>query len=105
AKDLKPIADPDDDAAGIPERLHLSHDGAEARDGTCAQVVAVAEAPGEENDLDVLEVVVAVPEVDGLGAQDLPGRAIAVVVAVGSGEGDHADLHRVLPSWAVTRTS
>ena len=50
-------------------RDDLLHDRAEARDRAGAQIVAVAEAAGQDDDVAACEVVILVPEVDRLLAE------------------------------------
>ena len=64
AGDLVAVADGEHRAAAIRVRDHLAHDRAEARDRTGAQIVAVAEAAREDDDVGAGEVGLAVPEVD-----------------------------------------
>ena len=74
--------------------------GREGGDGAAAQVVAVAEAAGQHEGVDALEVVLAVPEGDGLGAGEAHG-AQGVAVVERAGEGDDADAHQASTSAAV----
>src|SRR5690606_12577908 len=70
--------------------LHLAHDRCNRGDGAGAEVVAVAETAGQDDRIDALEVVVAVPQRDGLGARDAHG-ANRVAVIERAGEADDAD--------------
>ena len=71
---------------------HLGHHRREAGDRAAAQVVAVGEAAGQHDRVDALEVVVAVPQRDGLRPGQAYGAA-GVDVVEGTGEGDDPDLH------------
>ena len=53
AGDLKSVADSEDGAATVSERLHLAHDGREARHRARAQVIAVGEASREDHDVGI----------------------------------------------------
>ena len=92
AQDLEAVADAEDGHPSLGGRDDLGHDGGEAGDRAAAQVVAVGEAAREHDRVDALEVVVAVPQGNGLGAGDAYG-ALRVDVVEGAGEGDDADLH------------
>ncbi len=93
AEDLEAVADAHDEAAGRGEAGDGLHDGGEAGDGAGAQVVAVGEAAGDEDGVAAFEGVRLVPEVgDGL-AEDGAEDVVGVVVAVGAGEDEDAELH------------
>ena len=70
----------------------LAHDRRVRGDRAAAQVVAVAEAAGQHDGVDALEVVVAVPERDRFSAGSSRG-ALRVAVVERAGEGDDADPH------------
>src|SRR5215470_16033025 len=94
-EDLKAVADADDRPALPGERGHLLHHRREARDGPATQVVAVAEATGEDDQLAALQVVVLVPQHLRLVAEDLPRGVKGILVAVAAGEDDDPDLHPI----------
>src|SRR5690606_5214697 len=89
-KHLEAVADAEDRHALGRGILHLGHDRRERRDRAGAQVVAVAEAAGQHEGVDTLEVVRAVPEGDRLGAGDAH-RALRVAVVQRAREGDDPD--------------
>src|SRR5690606_31886470 len=95
----------DDGPARLGERLDRAHDRAQGSDRAGPQVIAVTESARQEDRVDVLEVRRSMPQVDGLGVEDLARRLVAVVVAVRAGEGDDADLHPALPASSRTLTS
>ncbi len=64
AGDLESVADAEHGGAALGVRHDLAHDRAEAGDGAGAEIVAVAEAAGEDHDVDALQVVILVPEPD-----------------------------------------
>src|SRR3954449_13105967 len=68
------------------------HQGRAGRDRPGAQVVTVGEAAGEDDGVDVLEVVVGVPQGHGL-APGQAHRAGGVDVVQGTREGDDTDAH------------
>ena len=73
------------------EALDLDHDRREARERAGAQVVAVGEAAGDDDRVDALQVVVAVPEQHRVA--DPRGRLQRVDLVAGAGELDDAELH------------
>src|SRR5690606_11381947 len=87
---LEAVADAEDGHALGGSLLDLGHDRRECGDRTRAQVVAVAEAAREDQCVDTLEVVRAVPQRDGLGARELD-RPLRVAVVQRAGEGDDPD--------------
>src|SRR5687767_3517144 len=98
AGDLKPVAEADHGPTALSVLHDLAHDRAEARDRAGAQVVAVAEAAGEDDDVTPLQVVILVPEVDRFLAERLDDGLKGVVVAVGARERDDAELHEEVTS-------
>jgi hypothetical protein len=99
AQHLEAVADAEHVAAVGGEALHVGHDRAEAGDGAGAQVVAVAEAAGQHDEVAVAELLLAVPDEVRL-AQHVGDGLVAVVVAVGAGEGDDGCLHLTRPAGA-----
>src|SRR5215203_1116598 len=105
AQHLEAVADAQDrqPAAGrVDQRRHHRR---EPGDRPAAQVVAVGEAAGQDDRVDVTQRVVAVPEPDGLGAGQ-PHGAGRVAVVQRSREADDPDLHRCAPppgssTWTV----
>ncbi|GAA1476934.1 hypothetical protein GCM10009623_13800 [Nocardioides aestuarii] len=92
AEDLEAVADAEDRHAPVGRLDDLGHDRREAADGAAAQVVTVGEPAGQDDRVDVAQVVVAVPERDRLVAADRD-RAARVVVVERAREGDDPDLH------------
>ncbi len=90
---LEPVADSQHGNAAVRGGDDLGHDGRVARDGARAEVVAVAESAGEDDRVDVLQVVVAVPERNRGGAGDANG-ALRIPIVERAGKGDDADPHR-----------
>src|SRR4051812_18188175 len=85
-------------------RRNLAHDRTEARNGTGPKIVAVAEPTGQNHHVRALQVAVLVPEVHGFLAERLHDGLVRVVVAVGAGKGDDAELHTVL-TVAISKSS
>ena len=84
--------------------IDLGHHRREPRDGAAAEVVAVREAARQHDRVDALEVVVAVPERDGLVAADAYG-AVGVDVVERTGEGDDRRPSRAVLDLSSTWTS
>src|SRR4051812_31839957 len=101
---LEPVADAQHGHAGVRGVDDLAHDGRLRGDRAAAQVVAVAEAAGQHDRIDALEVVRAVPECDGLGSRE-PHRALRVPVVERAREGDDADSHGAATSETLTATT
>jgi hypothetical protein len=94
-EDLEAVADAEDEAAVRSEFLDGLHDGREAGDGAGAEIVSVGEAAGDEDGVAPFEVVRRVPEEgDGL-ACDFGDDVVGVVIAVGAGKDEDAELHGV----------
>src|SRR5699024_9442265 len=74
-------------------RGHLAHDRTESRDRARAEVVAVAEAAGKHDHVHAFEIGGLVPEIHCRQTQYVDDGVVAVVVAVGTREGDDAELH------------
>ena len=92
AEDLEAVADAEHRQAApgrVGDRLH--HRG-EPGDGAAAQRVAVREAAGQDHGVDAVQVRVAVPEPDDVGAGDARGAG-RVPVVQRAREGDHTDPH------------
>src|SRR5690606_24511981 len=95
AGDLEAVADAEDRGAPAGRRDDLRHDRRDARDGACAQVVAVGEPAGHDDRVHALEVVVGVPEGHRLRTRvaHRPGR---VDVVERAGERDDPDPHALV---------
>ena len=90
---LEAVADAQHQSAAVREGGHFLHDGAEAGDGSGAQVVAVGETAGQDDAVGALEVVVLVPEVVGVGFGEGGEDVTGIVVAVGAGKHHDAETH------------
>jgi hypothetical protein len=95
AEDLKAVADPQHQPAGGGELGDLLHDRGKARDRPRPQVVAIGEAARDDNCVDALQVVIAVPQDDRL-ADPLAGQ-LGVDLIAGPGKTDHPELHAARP--------
>src|SRR5260221_6999895 len=92
-QDLKSVADAEHGPASLGKRAHRAHDGREARHRAGTKVVAVREAPGQDQDVGTLQVRILVPEVFRLLAEHVPRGVIRVLVAVAAGKDDYAKSH------------
>src|SRR6185437_1154227 len=93
AGDLESVADGEHGPTAIGERDDVLHHWTEPGDRAGAQIVAVAESPGQDDHVRLLQVVVLVPEKRRLFAESVDDGAVGVVVAIGAGERDDAELH------------
>src|SRR5690606_34487415 len=89
---------------GVRRVDHLRHDRRVRRDRSAAQVVAVAEAAWQHDRVDALQLVVAMPQRDGLGARE-PHGALRVAVVKRAGEGDDADARGHQATFTATTSS
>src|SRR5439155_1456464 len=87
---LEPVADADHRAPVGGKGAHRRHHGRETGERARAQVVTVGEAPGQDDRVDVAENAVAVPH-DACVDAEPPDRLDHVVLAVRTGEEDHAN--------------
>ena len=90
---LEAVADAEHRPAAPRELAHRRHDRREPRDRAGAQVVAVGEAAGQDDDVGALQVGVLVPDELGVLAEHVLGGVIGVVVAVRAGKDDDAEFH------------
>ena len=58
-----------------------------------AQVVAIGKTAGDDDQIDIGQVGIAVPVHDGIAAGTLPQRHLHIAVAVGAGGDDDGSLH------------
>src|SRR5687768_10260868 len=92
-QNLKSVAHSEHRPACLGVRRYFLHYRAETSDRPGAKIVAVAEAPGENDHVRILKVVILVPEVNRFFAKDLRYGVVRIVIAVGAGEGDDTELH------------
>jgi hypothetical protein len=91
AEDLEAVTDTEDEAAVLGELADGLHDGAESGDGAAAEVVAVAEAAGDEDGVDIAEAMFLMPDVFGVLAELAQGMD-GILVAIGCGELEDGEL-------------
>ena len=72
-------------------------DGSEARDGSCAQVVAVGKASGKDDDVRACQIARLVPEEFRLLAQRCLDGAESVVVTIAAGKYNDSEFHMRQP--------
>src|SRR5207253_2997102 len=85
-KDLKAIADAEHEAAAVREVRDRIHHRGEARDGATAKVVAVGEAAGKDDEVEVTEVPLAIVDKANRFTQDLEERVGTIPVTPGAGK-------------------
>ena len=96
-ENLKAIAEAHDESAGVGEFLNGTDDGGELRDGTAAEVIAVAEAAGEDNGVNIRgNVGFLMPKQRGLRTNILRHGVVCIVIAITSREDDNAKFNRIL---------
>ena len=93
AKDLKAVADAENQAAGGSELLDRLHNGSEVSDGAGAEVVAVGEAAGNNDGIAVFEVFGLMPQEGGRLTGNFGDSVVSVVIAIGSGKDEDAEFH------------
>ncbi len=98
-QDLEAVADAEDGFTGVGMVDSGAQGGGEAGDRTAAQVVAVAKSAGNDDDIDVTEIAVLVPDHLGGLAEEALGDPLDVAIAVGAGEDDDAKFHFWCPTW------
>src|SRR5215210_6460559 len=104
AGDLKAIAESHHRRPALRVLDDLLHHRAEPRDRAGAEIVAVAESAGEDDDIAPLQVVILVPEVDRLLTESLDDCLVRVEVTVRAREGHDAELHEGVTS-AISKSS
>ena len=92
-QNLKSIADAQHRPALRREILHGLHDGAEPRDGACAQIIPVAEASRHDDRVRVAERSFLVPRVMRRVAQHVAQDMHRILVAVRSGKLENSKVH------------
>ena len=95
AEDLEAVADAYDGLAFFGHAADAVHDGGEAGDCAGPEVVAVGESAGEDGEIVAGEVAFGVPDVVGLGVEDVGDDVVAIGVAPGAGEDDDGDAGRL----------
>src|ERR1700687_2732022 len=93
AGDLEAVADTDHWSATLCVRGDLLHDRTESGDRSCSQVISVAEPAGQDDHVRALKVVILVPQITSLPAQDLGHGVIGVVIAVRARKRHDPELH------------
>src|SRR5262249_43523276 len=102
-QNLKPVADTKDGAA-FGGKLHdRFHDWREPRDRAGAQVIAVREPAGQDDEIRAAERRVLVPDEWRIQPQHVLGRVIGVVIAVGSWKNDDRNFHGFAPGASSIR--
>ena len=92
-EDLEAVADAEDEATLGGVFFERGHDGRVAGDGAAAEVVAIGEAAGEDDEVEAVEAGGIVPDEFGghveIGGEGVPG----VVVAIAAWKNDDSCFH------------
>ena len=95
AQDLEAVADAEDEAAALGVALDRAHDRRTRRDRPAAQIVAIGEAAGQDDEVDAVgQIRLGVPDDGGGVAGEVAERAGGVAFAIGAGEEDDGGFHR-----------
>ena len=92
-QDLEAVADAEHEAAIGGELLDGLHDGREFGDGAAAQVIAVGEAAGEDDGIDVAEGGGVMPDELRLLPEVVGDGVECVVIAIAAGKDNDAKFH------------
>ena len=93
-QDLEAVAHAQHRHAGLRAAHDLAHHRAARRHGTAAQIVAIGEAAGNADQVELRQLRLLVPDPQDRGTQDRLHRHREVAVAVGTGKGDDRGAHR-----------
>jgi hypothetical protein len=99
-KDLKSIADAENDAACAREFFNAAHDGRKTRDGSGAEIITEGESAGKNNGVRVGEIGGLMPDKFGLLAEHVMGDVERVIITIGAGKNDNAEFHALLRAEA-----
>ena len=97
-KDLKAVADAEDETAGAREAVDGAHHRRKAGDGASAEVVAEREAAGEDDGVESGNVFRLVPDEVHRLTHNRSNRVIGVMVAIGTRKLHHSEFHQVPPA-------
>jgi hypothetical protein len=95
-KDLKAIADADDQATRRGKFTHLIHDGREFGNGAGAQVITIGKAARDNDGVTIFQVVRIMPEHGRLLSGGGNGRIVTILIAIGAGKDDDAKFHKFI---------
>ena len=73
--------------------LHRRHHRRKLGDGAAAQIIAVGEAAGQNDGIDIAECVRIVPDEFGLLAEIVRDGVPSIVIAIAAGKDDDAEFH------------
>ena len=76
-------------ARSLTSRMHRGM----GRDGAAAQVVAIGEAAGHDDEIDLGQLAVPVPDHLGRLAHGMPKGGGDIMLAIGAGEDDDGGVH------------
>jgi hypothetical protein len=92
-QDLEAVADAEHGDARLGPLLDLAHDRGMGRDGAAAEVIAIGEAAGHDDEIDLGDIAVPVPDHPGRLAHGMPKSGGDVMLAIGAGEDDDGGVH------------
>ena len=95
-KNLKSIADSEDNAAGAREFFDATHDGRKTRDGSAAKVITVSESAGKNYGVGAAKIGGLMPDKFGLLAEHVMRDVECVIITIGAGKNDNAEFHALL---------
>jgi len=73
------------------EFLEFLHKGRELGYGTRAQIISVGKAPGKDDTIGVIQVMVFMPEIKSILGVDVFENMKSVMVAIGTGENNNTE--------------
>jgi hypothetical protein len=95
-KDLKSVADSEDDPASACEFFYAAHDGRKTRDGSGAEIVTVRKSTGKNYGVGAGEISGLMPDEFGLLAENVMRDVESVIITIGAGENDNTEFHALL---------
>src|SRR5262249_55903356 len=102
AEDLEAVADAEHEPARLRMARYGLHDRGEAGDRATAQVVAIRESARQHDAVDVAQVLLLVPDRDGVVAEDAIRHAEHGMVVVRPGERHHTPAHGYAPPSTIS---
>ena len=92
-QDLEAVADAEDHATLRRECLDRPHHRRKSGDGAGAKIIAIGEPAGQDDRIEAGQRSFLMPDWDRFLAEDAGNDVDAVVIAVGAGENDDAEIH------------
>jgi hypothetical protein len=92
-KDLKSIANAEDETACAREFFHAAHHWRETGDCSAAKVVTICESTGKNYGVCAGEIGGLMPDKFGLLAENMMGDVERVIITIRAGKNDNAEFH------------